>query len=368
MRLTGLLCLLVSIGCTDRALPVGNEPVTAADLGVAGRDLAAGGTGGVGGTGADGRDLSVDSRDLSVGAPNDLAARANDLGPTSGPDLASTRTWSIYNGPDTSWTRLINSAAVDSQENLYVSDGQSIFVVRAGVVSVYLSQATIGATSAIQSLDVAPDDTLYFLAGNAIYHATAPEQVALQHQVTAAQVVMWLGVVDDNQALVLDYYEAGLEKIVGATETLLYNGTTIPGATDCSSQSLAVQRDGVFFYLPGCNGSPLLKGNSDGSGAGVLLQSELSPRLVADNFNSVTRDPAGGFVLSVENNAGTWNNALIHCDENGNWFEIVTSPPMGTYVGSIIDDIFEFHSRPVAVGPSGAIYVVGIHSIYRLSP
>jgi hypothetical protein len=192
--------------------------------------------------------------------------------------------------------------------------------------------------------------------------------VALQHRITSAQVVMWLGVIDSNQLLVLDYYQQGMEQIVGASETLLYDGKSLPGATDCSSQSLAVQRDGVFFYLPGCNESPLLKGKSDGSGAGVLLQAELSPRLYADNFNSVTRDPAGGFVLSVENDAGSSNYGLIKSDEDGNWFEIVTSPPMNTYVNNVIGDIFEVHSRPVAVGPSGAIYLVGRHSIYRLSP
>jgi hypothetical protein len=179
--------------------------------------------------------------------------------------------------------------------------------------------------------------------------------------------VHWLGVVDANRMIVFDYYLAGAEVVTPAGETPLYDGGTVMGATDCAAESVAAQRDGAFFYLPGCNTYPLIKGNIDGSGAAVLLQSELSPRLDADNFESVTRNPSGGFVASVENNAGTWNNALIQIAEDGTWSQIPTNPPMETFVNQI-GDIYEFHARPVAVGPSGAIYLVGRQSIYRAGP
>lgn len=97
-------------------------------------------------------------------------------------DLAEpSRTWSIYSGPGP-WTTLINSAAIDSHENLYVSDGYVVYVVQSGAASVYLDAATIGATPGdpIQSLDVGPDDSLYFLAGKTIYHSSGAGQVTTQ--------------------------------------------------------------------------------------------------------------------------------------------------------------------------------------------
>ena len=330
--------------------------------------------------GGDGADLGSAHAPFDMAHPRDLAqpgaAARGDLaaGPNADlstpPDLSSARDWTVLLGPGV-WTSLVNTAAVDSRERLYVSDGSSIFVVQNASASVYLSGAAIAAASpdgsdAVQSLDVGPDDTLYFLSGTRIFGSSGAGQVSLLHELKGPYV-HWLGVVDANRMIVFDYYLGGAEAVTPAGEALLYDGGTVMGATDCAAESVATQRDGVFFYLPGCNEYPLVAGNFDGSGAAVLLQSTLTPRLYADNFESVTRNPTGGFVANVENDAGSWNQALIQIAEDGSWYELPTNPPMGTFVNQI-GDIFEFHARPVAVGPSGAIYLVGRHSIYRAGP
>jgi len=342
---------LTLLGCADRAL----------DAGSSGDSVSS--------------DLSNPSWTLDLSSARDLSAPGVDLSvagvdlSTPVVDLSSIRSWSTLIGPGTWSSPLINSATIDSHENLFVSDGSSIFVVQGATASVYLSASMIAAVPGggggqIQSLDVGPDDTLYFLAGSTIFSSTGKGQVTLQHKATLAMSVMWLGVVDANQILLFDYYLGGLEKVNGASETKLYDGATVMGATDCFCQSMAAQRDGVFFYLPGCNGSPLIKGRADGSGAAVLLQANASPQLNSfDSFDSVGRIPSGGFVASVEN---SWNQALIQLDENGNWSEIVTSPPMHDFI-KMIGDVSEFYCRPIVAGPSGAFYIVGIHSIYRVT-
>lgn len=299
--------------------------------------------------------------------PADAAPTAPDLS-TQGPPLGGTWSVLVASGP---WTELVNTAAVDSHERLFVTDGSNIYVVENGGVSTFLSAAVLGAVSAgavgnIRSIDVGPDDTLYFLSGTTIFAASAADKVAIYHQLSGATVIHWLGVVDATRMVVFDYYLAGAEVVTPGGEALLYSGGSIQGATDCQGESVAAGRDGVFFYLPGCNGSPLIAGKIDGSGAGVLLSADL-PAARADNFESVTRTPAGEFVASVENNAGFWNDTLLRIDELGHWSEIITNPPMETFV-NMIGDIYEFHARPVAVGPSGAIYLVGRHSIYRAGP
>lgn len=313
-------------------------------------------------------DLATPHTPVDMARPLDAAQSQPDLSPPS--DLSFSRDWTVLLGSGP-WTTLINTAAVDSRERLYVSDGNNIFVVEGGTASVYLGAADITAASpdgpvTVQSVDVDADDILYFLAGTHIFTSIVAGKLSMLHQLRGPYV-HWLGVVDANRMIVFDYYLAGAEVVTPAAETPLYDGGTVMGATDCAAESVATQRDGIFFYLPGCNGYPLIKGNIDGSGAAVLLQSDLSPRLYADNFESVTRNPYGGFVASVENNAGSWNNALIQIAEDGTWSEIPTNPPMETFVNQI-GDIFEFHARPVAVGPSGAIYLVGRHSIYRAGP
>jgi hypothetical protein len=281
------------------------------------------------------------------------------------------RIWSRLVGP-TMWTQLINSAAVDSRERIYVSDGENVYAVDGGNPSLYLSQADLMVVGGnlpprIQSLDVGPDGRLYLLVGSSLVVSTASHQAAVQRDLSSL-IAMWIGVVDNDNVLVLDYPDAGIYRVTASAVTLLYSGAQVQGASDCSSQSLAAQRDGVFAYLPGCNGSPLISGKLDGSGIGILLMSELSPRFYADNFNSVTRSPSGGFVLSVENNAGTWNEGLIKIDEKGNWSPIDTQPPTWDYVQSVGGDVYTMHSRPVLAGPGGAIYIVSPDSIYRLSP
>jgi hypothetical protein len=346
------LVLASSAGCNSgRTLSLGDHPSTPVG------DMAAMGPA------PSGRDMAVDVPDAGDRSRPDMGMGR------CGPE-ANERVWSLLVGPGL-WNQLIKSASIDGSERIFVSDGASVFVVAGSNAGAYVDATAIGsvlgsASKTIHAVDVGPDGRVYILTDTAVLVSAGAGDVALLRAFSRLQGPSRLAVVAADQVLVID--DNGLHRVNAAGETLVYSLDALMGGSSCSSQELTAQPDGTFFYMPGCNGSPLIKGKADGSGAGVLLKSDLTPRFYADNFNGIGRSPCGGgFVLSVENNAGSWNEGLIQSDLNGNWSPITTTPTMLDYA-NMLGDYTTFHSRPIQVGPSGALYVVSADSVYRVSP
>jgi hypothetical protein len=345
MRAASIAILIAVTSCNvDRALPGGDDGAAgAADLAPA-NDLGA--------------------RD-AVGGASDLTQPPPDL------SNAHPRTWRQLIGPGV-WmpSSLARTAAIDSHETLYVTNGSDVFAVSmAGVASVYASaneidaaDATPGGTGVI-GLDVGPDDQLYILTLVHVLVSAGAGQVAQLRPVP--NLPLAFSVLDANRILVVDY--TGLQDVTPAGAQLVYGKSMLMGGNNCGGEYLAVQRDGVFFYSPGCLNSPMMRGQAGGGGVAVVLAANLKPTVNADTFDCVTRAPTGGFVISATSTMGTANAALIQSDESGQWTEIVSQPSMFAYESSL-GSVILFDGRPVEVGASGAIYIVALDTIHVLSP
>jgi hypothetical protein len=323
-------------------------------------------------------------RPLSLTSPPELTTTL-DMGPSGAggdlPDAGSPpagdgstdggRVWGLLAGPGP-WSFLLRSAAIDSRERLFVTDGTNVYSISSGATSVYLSNSAIASVlgpqqySAVQHIDVGPDDRLYLYLTDVILVSSASGQVSVHRDLRQAGLFGWtFSVVNSDQILMVE--TLALDSVTATSVSQLYGSDVISDGANCAGQSIAAQADGIFFYIPGCNGTPVLRGKADGSGAGVLLRADqMKPRLSVDFFSSVARRPSGGFLVSTES-WQPWSQALVQFDEAGSWFEIKTHPSMTDYAQRI-GSSGTFHGRPVLMGPSGAIYVVAQAAVYWVTP
>lgn len=290
-------------------------------------------------------------------------------GGCGGHNGAAPAVFSKLAGP-TNWTFLARAITVDGQDGVYVTSGSTIFRVDHTGPSVYLDAATIAAAIGggadpslldIMSLDVGPDQKLYFLDRmyRKILVSSAPGGAAVHRDLSGISGFPWyIGVVDENDILLINLYD-GMWSITDTGNTLLYDSSLVLGGNNCGTEGLAVRPDGYFAYLPGCNGSPVVGGKADGTQVGLLLTNSIDVGL-SDfwNFSGVGRDPAGGYVLNI-------NGArLLHATTDSQYELIPVNPELDTLATDMEGDSLAFYSSPVAVGPTGRIYIISQTSIY----
>ncbi len=259
--------------------------------------------------------------------------------------------------------------AVDATNRVYIADYENVFVIDGSSVGRYLTlaEAQISASTSNQfnDLDIGPDGVLYILTDTALLHSSIAHQASLWQSVTASQ----LGVVSpDNVAAVVIY--DGLWQFSDAANQRVYDNASLVDNTSCACKDLAVSRSGEFLYQPGCNGSPLLRGNIDGSGIYALYQTDTfgtSP-LHAHNFLCSARDPQGGFCVFLQ---GISDSQLYHlCEDSTTTSGVQEIPTAPTFQNAQSSDVNfrAFWYCSMAVGQDGAVYLQTFSELWKISP
>jgi hypothetical protein len=262
--------------------------------------------------------------------------------------------------------------AVDATGRVYLTDGVSVYTVDGSTVDVYLNEADRSAIepgrfAGFLDLDIGPDGLLYVLTSDGIIRSSAAHQGELLRDLSDIIYPAFLGVISDSLIGVINHYD-GYYGIEPSGNTMIYGSDRVLGGTDCACEDLAVARSGVFLYQPGCNGSPLVKGTSDGTAVGVLFESEYnqSSPLHASNFLCSTRDPLGGFFVVVEDNADG-ESRIYHLDENvtstAGYGWVPTAPSMA--LARAQSDSLTFRYCSVAAG-DGVLYIQTFQQLWRV--
>lgn len=272
-------------------------------------------------------------------------------------------------GPEI-WTYLKDTIAVDCIDRVYVTNGSTIYRIVNGSPSTYLSandillalgEINIDANDLeITSIDVGPDGRVYILEGRSdkILVSESFGSVEVHRDISDIHgFPVLIGVVNQDFILLINLYD-GLWKITPNGNTLLYDDNLVLGGTNCGSEDFAVSYDGFFCYLPGCLRSPIIGGRSDGSGAGILAEvNDINQNNSWWGFGGVGRDLRGGFIVNFE-------GIILHFKKNGHWKIIETIPTLENLGRQMEDNPFMFSSRPIAVGPTGRIYIASQSTIY----
>jgi hypothetical protein len=166
-----------------------------------------------------------------------------------------------------------------------------------------------------------------------------------------------MGIVSLDDALVTG---DGLNVITVNGESRIYDSHVANWSDDCEARALTALQDGYFYYLPGCNGSPVLGGRDDGSGVAVVAQWTDLGELPAANFASVGRAPRQGAVVLSD-------SAFYYFDEGGARLRLDVTPQPTDVVDDITPNL-GFYSCVVAVGPTKILYVACPHHLYRAVP
>jgi hypothetical protein len=273
-------------------------------------------------------------------------------------------------GP-TIWTYLKRTLAVDSLDQVYVTSGSTIFRVKDKVPVIFLNAATIKAATGssadldIRNIDVGPDNNLYFLEGTSgkILVSDQNGQVRIHRDLRGIPgFPQRISVIDADSILLINLYD-GLYLVKGSGNSLLYDNSLVLGGTNCGTEDLAADAGGSFSYLPGCNGSPMVGGKSDGTGVGILLTNSISVGLTSWwNFSGVSRDPAGGFIANVG------GSCILRITAQGQYEIIHTDPELDVLARTSEENDMAFYYGAIAKGSTGNIYILSSTSLYAAHP
>lgn len=269
-------------------------------------------------------------------------------------------------GPDV-WPSLLDTITVDGEERVYVATETTIYWVVDDMPAIHtLTTELMPLVNDLEvklvSLDAGPDDRIYALHDyfeTRVLVLDAPGSVELWGTTSNVIFPQLASVVSPEQVVLLATDGLFSTEPGGGDATLLYPSADFAnGSTDCASEDLETTYTGYVVYIPGCTGNSIFGGALTG-GIGLLAENadvEGDDGQFVD-FAGVGRHPGGGVVVSVE-------RALYRFQEDGSYAEIRTVPTLGELADDEGDSSL-FHGRPVAVGPSGAIYIASMTTIYR---
>jgi hypothetical protein len=272
------------------------------------------------------------------------------------------------------WTNLRRTIAVDSLDQVYVTSGSTIFRIKNKQSEIFLNAATIKAATGssldldIKSIDIGPDDNLYFLEANSrkIFVSNQQGNVQMHRDLRGLPgFPQLIGVIDADTILLMNLYD-GLYMVKSSGNTLLYDKSLVLGGTNCATEDLAAGADGSFTYLPGCNGSSMLAGKSNGSGVGILLTNSISVDLGSWwNFSSVSTDNAGGFTALI---ASVYSSRILKTNAQGQYEILHTDPELDVVARTLEGSDMAFYYGTIAEGKSGNIYFISSTSLYVARP
>jgi len=405
-RLGWVLVVALTLACSEEGLQLGWRPSGAGGARVGGAGGAtAGGAGGAtvapppgdaaadrlvrdaGRVDAPGRDRPPgdDGGAVDAVAGEGGAGAADGGAPDGGPKR--TRVLSlVLDGAPWYASQATQGIAADAQGKVYVADYANIFEVDGATVSTYLTAAEAAAaaepgasTPGIGDLDIGPDGRLYFVTS--WFSTTKGARLGVMRSSQPHVAVPWIDIstttMDAGEIAVIDdglialVSRSGFWTFSGAGGTLIY-APSLVGTQGCADEDLAAGRSGTFLYQPGCNGSPLLRGQADGSGVGVLYPSSLlgPSDIAAENFLCVARDPSGGFYLAVDDPTDDAPR-LYHVADDAQgtsgltWIETAPSFAQASQQKS---SVFGFDFCSLATAPDGTVYFQTYAQLWKVSP
>ena len=272
--------------------------------------------------------------------------------------------------------------AADAAHRVYRMDDNNIYRVEGSTVITYftladaLNQVGLENAGYFLDLDLDPSDLLYIMligtqpttgtSATFVAQSSGP-QLATKWRDLSTYTASRMGVITSGKVGFIDY--SGLWTGTATSESLVYAASLLQDVANCAMQGIATAHSGVFLYLPGCNGSPLLRGNADGSGVAVLYQVSSSP-INGSNFLCSARDPAGGFyIMAVQNIDGSGIH-MYHVAENANGStgltQVVTVPSFDQARNSQTE-MFAFRYCSLATAADGTVYFQTMSQLWQVS-
>jgi hypothetical protein len=273
--------------------------------------------------------------------------------------------------------------AVDSLNRVYLGDHDHVYRVDGISLSIYLTAAEAAGPGASQShlsdLDIGPDDGLYI--ATSAFFTGAGQRSGIVKSSAAHQAEWWVELSQVNEpqklAVIADDYLAmvtldGFWTLTPAGAQLVYAPAKLSSTSGCARQDLVALPSGVFLYQPGCSGYPLLRGNADGTGVGVLYTTTVTPpsAVSADNFLCAARDPSGGFYLLV-NDVSSRAPRLYHvADDAQGTAGLTWIPTAGSFeeAKSFQTEPSGFDDCSIATARDGNVFIQTCHQLWRVWP
>jgi hypothetical protein len=279
-------------------------------------------------------------------------------------------------------TQAVLGMAVDAQNRVYLADGQNVYTVTGQTVSVYLTAAEAAAglnlavNEGVGSVDLDENGLIYVVAGgisNAagiatfVLRSSAPHIVEIWRDISSMDGVERVAVVSAGHVAVVG--RDGMRTFSDTGNQLVYSSMQLSDTEGCATQDLKAAPSGVFLYQPGCNGSPLLRGNVDGSGVGVLYEGA-SLRQPASNFLCSSRDPSGGFYFLAER-ADDYSPQLYHVSEDASGLmglEVIDTEPTFLVAKKTQTETYGFDFCSLAAARDGTVFLQTYSQLWKVSP
>lgn len=263
--------------------------------------------------------------------------------------------------------------AADDEEQVYVSDGESVHVVTGTTVDTYLTREDVSTMTGtppylinLDDVGCSPSGDLFILTGSVsssdIISSTTAHAGEIFRTVSAAGWPRRLSVGSPDLIGVITPSH-GLSAITPEGATYLYADDAPFFWNNCGSEDLVVLASGIFMYAPGCTGGPyVIRGTMDGAGLEMMnpvdpiSQAAIKPMCLA-------RGPAGGFYAIMRENQ---NKSLRYFAPNftetsGHWV-VPTTPPLDSV------DWNSTHNCEMAVAPTGTIFFMVYGNLWRIDP
>lgn len=281
--------------------------------------------------------------------------------------------------------------AVDAANRVFRADSQNIYVFEAGLFRTYLSigEALSGVRliqpGGFTDIDAGPDGMLYVLltgnAGDAVPSAMVVARSSSAH--LAARLLDFrpedatvMRVISPAKVGIFDF-AGGLFTASPAGQQLVYSDSSLGPScarANITRGTFAVGPTDLFLFSYGCDGSPILRGNFDGSGVIELYKPGSSP-IGADTFTCLARDPAGGFYVMVTGDGTgtrpTSGTRIYHLADDAGGTSGFTR--MGTVpsfdqarLGQVDPTVFT--TCALAAAPDGTLYVQTLNQVWKLAP
>jgi hypothetical protein len=284
----------------------------------------------------------------------------------------STRT--LTKVAEASWSITQDTAgiAVDANKRVYVAAGDKVYVVDGASVSEYLTideaRSTAGlapsSSDSFYDMDSAPDGSLFLLTRNGVLRSTTAHAATLWQSTNQTQFL--LGVVANDEVAVIRSFD-GLFSLNGTAARELYTSQQLEGTDNCATQDLAVSTHGVFLYQPGCNGSSLMRGRTDGSRVERFYEAEpsgINP-MNATNFLCAARDPLGGFYVIGDTPDGS---RLYHLCEGATRYAGYNQIPTTPTFTDAANGGLKFRYCSLVAATDGTVFIQSYNQVWQVTP
>ncbi len=269
----------------------------------------------------------------------------------------------------------VGGIAVDEQNRVYFEDTENVWLVDGENISTYLTIEEAAAktpatvTNRITDLDRGPDGLLYVALSGFPSTGTAVAVVVRSSSAHVAEPWIDVSSIDVARLSVLSADRVAIVNVGGlytassTSQMLVYPNALLENSETCALQGLSAAPTGVFLYQPGCNGSPLYRGNVDGSG--VATFTGFTPTVIC-----TARDPKGGFYIVVDDCPECVTRIYHLADgatDKADATLVETAPSLAEAAAAQYDPLtFVFCS--MAAAEDGTLYLQTFQQMWKVSP